>query len=198
MYFSHLGVFLISVKPSTTENNTTPKICKITVIHTMTTWCVPLLYAIVNTYKRGSTQATLRPRLRIEKNGVSQSAKLNPRVCAGACTCRIWSMLELQWTLCIFDCQLCVILAQSLVKDIRLSLRSFFCIFLFGKMTESRSMSSSPAPAVVFLCMPRRRHHRPRLHLVVYRLRSTTVSPWRMTSPLSASCQLMQIHFSVA
>ena len=34
MYFSHLGVFLISVKPMTTENTenkTTPKICKITV-----------------------------------------------------------------------------------------------------------------------------------------------------------------------
>ena len=33
MYFSHLGVFLISVKPMTTENTenkTTPKICKIT------------------------------------------------------------------------------------------------------------------------------------------------------------------------
>ena len=32
--FSHLGVFLISVKPLTTENTenkTTPKICKITV-----------------------------------------------------------------------------------------------------------------------------------------------------------------------
>ena len=29
--FSHLGVFLISVKPLTTENKTTPKICKITV-----------------------------------------------------------------------------------------------------------------------------------------------------------------------
>ena len=34
MYFSHLGVSLISVKPLTTENTenkTTPKICKITV-----------------------------------------------------------------------------------------------------------------------------------------------------------------------
>ena len=34
MYFPHLGVFLISVKPLTTENTenkTTPKICKITV-----------------------------------------------------------------------------------------------------------------------------------------------------------------------
>ena len=34
MCFSHLGVFLISVKPLTTENTenkTTPKICKITV-----------------------------------------------------------------------------------------------------------------------------------------------------------------------
>ena len=34
MHFSHLGVFLISVKPLTTEiteNKTTPKICKITV-----------------------------------------------------------------------------------------------------------------------------------------------------------------------
>ena len=33
-FFSHLGVFLFSVKPSTTENTenkTTPKICKITV-----------------------------------------------------------------------------------------------------------------------------------------------------------------------
>ena len=33
MCFSHLGVFLISVKPLTTENTenkTTPKICKIT------------------------------------------------------------------------------------------------------------------------------------------------------------------------
>ena len=33
--FSHLGVFLISVKPLTTENTenkTTPKICKITVV----------------------------------------------------------------------------------------------------------------------------------------------------------------------
>ena len=35
-YFSHLGVFLILVKPLTTEitvNGTTPKICKITVVH---------------------------------------------------------------------------------------------------------------------------------------------------------------------
>ena len=35
MYFSHLGVFLISVKPMTTENTenkTAPKICKITVV----------------------------------------------------------------------------------------------------------------------------------------------------------------------
>ena len=35
MYFSHLGVFLISVKPlatEITENKTTPKICKITVL----------------------------------------------------------------------------------------------------------------------------------------------------------------------
>ena len=35
MYFSHLGVFLISIKPLTTENNeneTTPKICQITVL----------------------------------------------------------------------------------------------------------------------------------------------------------------------
>ena len=37
MYFSHLGVFSISVKPLTTENTenkTTPKICKITLVHT--------------------------------------------------------------------------------------------------------------------------------------------------------------------
>ena len=36
MYFSHLGVSLISVKPLTTENTenkTTPKICKITVFN---------------------------------------------------------------------------------------------------------------------------------------------------------------------
>ena len=35
MYFSHFGVFLISVKPLTTENTenkTTPKICKTTVL----------------------------------------------------------------------------------------------------------------------------------------------------------------------
>ena len=38
MCFSHLGVFLISVKPSTTENTenkTTPKICKITIFFCM-------------------------------------------------------------------------------------------------------------------------------------------------------------------
>ena len=50
MYFSHLGVYLISVKPLTTENTenkTTPKISKITVSQTasqtrttpVTVWC---------------------------------------------------------------------------------------------------------------------------------------------------------------
>ena len=36
MSFSHLGVFLISVKPlatEKTENKTTPKVCKITVVY---------------------------------------------------------------------------------------------------------------------------------------------------------------------
>ena len=33
MYFSHLVVSLMSVKPLTTENKTTPKICKITVFN---------------------------------------------------------------------------------------------------------------------------------------------------------------------
>ena len=40
MYFSQLGVVLISVKPLTTEiteNKTTPKFCKITVI--LILWC---------------------------------------------------------------------------------------------------------------------------------------------------------------
>ena len=32
MCFSHLGVFLISVKPLTTENKTAPEICKITAL----------------------------------------------------------------------------------------------------------------------------------------------------------------------
>ena len=52
MYFSHLGVFLISVKPLTTEsteNKTTPKFCKITVLaecllffHSFARVCAPL------------------------------------------------------------------------------------------------------------------------------------------------------------
>ena len=48
MCFSHLGVFLISVKPLTTENTknkTTPKICKITVMATRSTFQLDRLLA---------------------------------------------------------------------------------------------------------------------------------------------------------